>query len=108
MPGFLVNFTTRVTCTHQGIATTTMTAAECPDHGAAGGPSDLALHCRALRAAAAAGRQRPVCDLDGLVECGDARVRQWNSRAAQDSQSLCAPSGTPILITAIQTRVSGM
>jgi hypothetical protein len=108
VPGFLVNVSTRVTCSHQGLATTTMTA---PNVLVMGQP--VALQTSVYTVALCALPPPPAAN----GPCVSSTV--WSNAATrvfangipvllQSSQSLCAPTGTPILITAIQTRVLGM
>jgi hypothetical protein len=108
MPGFLVNSSTRVTCTHQGIATTMTTA---PNVLVMGQP--VALQTSLYTVALCPLPPPPAAN----GPCATSTV--WSNVATrvfanaipvllQDSQNFCVPSGTPLLITATQTRVYGM
>jgi hypothetical protein len=107
LPGFLVNLTTTVTCTHQGLAKPTMTV---PNVLVMMQP--IAVQTSPYVVAGCALPPPPAANgpcVTAAWVSGATRVfANGNPVLLQDSQALCAPSGTPLLITANQTRVSGI
>ncbi len=107
MPGFLLHQGANVTCTHQGKAT----------------PMSVVPNVRVSGQSIVV--STPPWGIVGCTlptpptangPCATAKFLTWALRVTsygmpvllQDSQALCAPSGTPLLITATQTLVFGM
>jgi len=107
LPGFLVNLSAIVTCTHQGIAKPTMTV---PNVLVMGQP--IAVRTSPYVVAGCLLPPPPAangpCVTAAWLSSATRVFANGNPVLLQDSQSLCAPSGTPLLITATQTRVSGI
>jgi hypothetical protein len=107
MPGFLVHVNAQVKCSHLGLA---QPMAPVPRVLVMGQP----VVTRACPYAVAGCILPPPPAANGPCVSG-----QWLTSATrvfangvpvilQDSQSICAPSGTPLLILLTQTRVLGM
>ena len=108
MPGFLVHVGATVTVLSRRAG-----AAHCAEPAGDGERPADGHDCRALcrgglRVAAAARGERPL--RDGAVADGiDARhLQRTAAGCCSDSQAICAPTGTPLLITVTQTRVTAM
>jgi len=107
LPGFLLHLNAMVTCAHAGTATPMSTI---PNVLVSGQPIVIqtipygVLGCTLPPPPAANG---PCVTATWLTAA--TRVFSYgNPVLLQDSMSICAPSGTPLLITATQTRVLGM
>lgn len=107
MPGFLVTLSTMVTCTHQGIAKPTMTV---PNVLVMGQPVVVQTSpyviagCTLPPPPAANGPCATAVFLSGATRV----FANGNPVLLQDSQALCAPSGTPLQIKPMPMRVSGV
>jgi hypothetical protein len=107
MPGFLVHVGAQVLCAHAGQATPTVTN---PRVTVSGQPTVLlttpyvVAGCTFPPPTAGNG---PCVTGQWLV--GTTRVTSLGQPlVVQSSQGICAPTGTPLLIVATQTRVSAM
>jgi hypothetical protein len=107
MPGFLVHVGAQVLCAHAGQAAPTVTN---PRVTVSGQPTVLlttpyvVAGCTFPPPTAGNG---PCVTGQWLV--GTTRVTSLGQPlVAQSSQGICAPTGTPLLIVATQTRVSAM
>jgi hypothetical protein len=107
LPGFLVNLTTIVTCTHQGIAKPTMTV---PNVLVMGQP--IVVWTSPYVVAGCTLPPPPVANgpcVKAAFLTGATRVSANGIPVLlQDSQALCAPSGTPLQIKPPPTRVTGI
>jgi hypothetical protein len=107
MPGFLVHVGAQVLCAHAGQATPTVTN---PRVTVSGQPTVLLTTPYAVAGCTfpppTAGNG-PCVTGQWLV--GTTRVTSLGQPlVVQSSQGICAPTGTPLLIVATQTRVSAM
>ena len=107
MPGFLLHLNAMVTCAHLGQATPT---AVLPNVLLMGQP---AVGVTAPYVVAGCILPPPIVAngpcVTGTFFTSATRVFSFGvPLLLQDSQSICAPSGTPLLILVTQTRVSGM
>lgn len=107
MPGFLVHVGAQVLCTHAGQATPT---APNPRVTVSGQPTVLisapyaVAGCTLPPPTAANG---PCVTAQWLV--GSTRVlSNGQPLVVQSSQAICAPTGTPLMISVTQTRVSAL
>lgn len=107
MPGFLVHLNAMVNCAHAGMATPTSTipnvlvstqpiAVQTIPYGIVG--------CTLPPPPAANG----PCVTATWLSAAKRVFSYGNPVLLQDSVSICAPSGTPLVITGTQTRVFGM
>ena len=98
MPGFLLHVGATVLCAHGGQAQPTVPNPRVTGQRPADGDDDRAVRRRRLRAAAAARRQRAVRDR-AVDHRGATRVTSnGQPLLLLDSQAICAPTGTPLLI----------
>jgi hypothetical protein len=108
VPGFLVNLSATVTCAHQGMAKPTVSA---PNVLVMGQPVSLQTSpyvialCTLPPPPAANG---PCATAPTWFNAAKRVFANGVPVLLQDSQSICVPSGTPLLITFTQTRVTGM
>lgn len=107
MPGFLLHQNAIVTCTHLGKATPTSVVPNILVMGqpivVATGPWTV-VGCALPPPPAANG----PC-VSGIFYTSALRIAAYgNPVLLQDSQSICAPTGTPLIVFATQTRVFGM
>jgi hypothetical protein len=107
MPGFLVHQNAAVTCAHTGKATPPAVIPNVLVMGqpivVRGAPWTI-VGCTLPPPPAANG---PCAT--AMFQTSAVRVRAYGFPVLlQDSQALCAPSGTPLIIWATQTRVFGM
>jgi hypothetical protein len=107
VPGFLLHLNAIVNCAHGGMATPMVTI---PNVMVMGQPISVmpvpygVVGCALPPPIAASG---PCVTAMWLTAA--TRVLSYGTPVLlQDSQALCAPSGTPLLITATQTCVFGM
>lgn len=107
MPGFLVQFGAQILCSHGGQATPTMPN---PRVTLSGAPSLLISSPCVV--AGCAFPPPPTANgpcVTGQWLSGTSRVlSNGQPLVVQSSQSLCAPTGTPMLIVAPQIRVSAI
>lgn len=107
MPGFLLHLNATVKCAHGGIATPMMTI---PNVAVMGQPISVlpvpygVVLCALPPPPAANGPCVSAMWLSAAV----CVTSYGNPVLLQDSQAICAPSGTPLLITLTQTCVFGM
>jgi hypothetical protein len=107
VPGFLLHFNAMVTCAHVGKA---MPTAVIPNVLVMG----QAIVVRTAPWAVVGCTLPPPPAANGpcvsaLFQTSATRVFSFGAPVLlQDSQALCAPTGTPLIITATQTRVFGM
>ncbi len=106
MPGFLLHVGAQVTCSHAGQAQPT---APNPRVSVSGQPTVLLSTPYAIAGCTmpppAAGGNGPCVSAQWLT--GSTRVlSNGQPLVLQSSQSVCAPTGTPLLIIATQTRVA--
>jgi hypothetical protein len=107
VPGFLLHLNAAVNCAHGGIATPMMTI---PNVMVMGQPISVmtapygVVGCALPPPIAANG----PCVTAMWLSASTSVFSYGNQVLLQDSQALCAPSGTPLLITATQTCVFGM
>lgn len=108
MPGFLLHVGATVNCVHAGLAQPSV-----PN------PRVQVMGMPTVTVAASymvAGCTLPALSSGTQPPCVSAQWTTASTRVTSDgqplllldSQSLCAPTGTPLLVTATQTRVSGM
>ena len=107
MPGFLLHLNAGVTCSHAGKATPTQVV---PNVLVMGQPIVTRIApwgivgCTLPPPIVANG----PC-VTAMFMSSATRVTSYGAPVLlQDSQAICAPTGTPLLITATQTRVFGM
>ena len=107
MPGFLVHLNAGVTCSHAGMATPMVTI---PNVLVMTQP--IVVQTVPWTIAGCVLPAPPAANgpcVSGVWITGALRVTSYgNPVVLQDSQSLCAPSGTPMIVSATQTRVFGM
>jgi hypothetical protein len=107
MPGFLLNFGATVLCSHLGQAQPTIPN---PRVSVMGQPTVtlptpyVVAHCVLPPPPAANG----PCVTAQFVTSALRITSNGQPLLLQDSQSICAPSGTPLLILLTQLRVSGV
>jgi hypothetical protein len=100
VPGFLLHLNAMVNCAHGGMATPMVTI---PNVMVMGQPISVMPVPYGVVGCALP----PPIAANGLTAA--TRVLSYGTPVLlQDSQALCAPSGTPLLITATQTCVFGM
>ncbi len=107
MPGFLLHLNAKVTCAHLGQATPTTVLPNVLLMGqaAVGLTSPYAVTGCVLPPPTVA---NGPC-VSGVFLTSATRVASFGiPLLLQDSQSICAPSGTPLLILVTQTRVFGI
>ena len=107
MPGFLVNLSTTVTCTHQGPAKPTVTA---PNILVMGAPVALQTSPYVVTLCTLPpppGANGPCATAPTWFNAAKRVFANGVPVLLQDSQALCVPSGTPLIISANQTRVFG-
>ena len=104
MPGFVVNTGSLVTCTHQGKA---LPSSVVPTVLIMGQP--VVTRAGPWQVAGCALPPPPAANgpcVSAIFSTSATRVTVFGVPILlQDSFSICAPSGTPLLITATQTRV---
>jgi hypothetical protein len=107
MPGFLVNSSSIVKCAHSGMA---LPATTFPKVLAGGQP--VVLLASPFQVSACAMPPPPAGNgpcLLGKFLVGSTKVLAGGSPLLlQDSQGLCAPTGSPLLIGVTQTKVTGV
>jgi hypothetical protein len=107
LPGFLLHLNAMVNCAHGGVATPMTTI---PNVMVMGQPISVMpvpygiIGCTLPPPIAANG----PCVTATWITASTSVSSYGNPVLLQDSQSICAPSGTPLLITATQTCVFGM
>ena len=101
MPGALLHFGAMVTCTHAGVATPT---APNPRVLVSGQPTVTLPPPYAIAGCSLTPSGSPC--LTGTWTLGSTRVTSnGQPLLLMDSQALCAPTGTPVIISVTQTRV---
>ena len=107
MPGFLVHLNATVTCAHGGRATPMTTI---PNVLVSGQP--VAVQTTPYMVAGCTFPPPPTANgpcVSATWLRAASRVFVYGSPVLlQDSQSICAPTATPLIIAATQTRVFGM
>ena len=105
MPGFLLHLGAQVTCAHvPGQATPVVTN---PRVKVSGQPIVVQTTQYAVAGCALTGTPNPPCATASWITAAT-RVRAGGVPVLlQDSQSMCAPTGTPLTVLATQTRVKG-
>lgn len=105
MPGFLLHLGAQVICAHApGQATPVVTN---PRVKVSGQPIVVQTTQYAVAGCALTGTPNPPCATASWITAAT-RVRAGGVPVLlQDSQSLCAPTGTPLTVLATQTRVKG-
>lgn len=105
MPGFLLHLGAQVICAHApGQATPVVTN---PRVKVSGQPIVVQTTPYAVAGCALTGTPNPPCATASWITAAT-RVRAGGVPVLlQDSQSLCAPTGTPLTVLATQTRVKG-
>jgi hypothetical protein len=105
MPGFLVHLGATVVCFHGGQA---QPAAPFPRVQVSGQPVVTQASPYAVAGCALAGTSSPPCASAQFVVAA-LRVRAGGASVLlQDSQAVCAPTGTGLNIVVTQPRVQGM
>lgn len=106
MPGFLLHLGAQVMCAHvPGQATPVATN---PRVKVSGQPIVVQTSQYAIAGCALTGTPNPPCATASWITAAT-RVKAGGVPVLlQDSQSICAPTGTPLTIVATQTRVKGM
>jgi hypothetical protein len=106
MPGFILNVSSMVKCAHGGMATPSATF---PRVLVAGQP--VVQITAPYQVAGCALPPPPAANgpcVTGIFSVASTRVlANGMPILLQDSKALCAPSGTPLLVTLTQTRVMG-
>jgi hypothetical protein len=107
MPGFLVHFGATVLCSHGGQAQPTVVNPRVTVSGQpiVTLPSPYVIAGCALPPPPAA---NGPCVTAQFVSAAKRVTSNGQPVLLLDSQSICAPTGTPLIITVTQTRVSGM
>ena len=100
MPGFLLHFGAQVTCLHAGLATPTVPN---PRVTVSGQPTVTMAPPWVVGCAA-----KPPCVTAQWVTAATRLTSNGQPLLLLDSQAICAPTGTPLLILVTQTRVMGM
>lgn len=105
MPGFVLHVGAKVQCAHTGQATPTSAN---PRVFVSGQAIVTTLDTHAIVGCTLPTNAGGPCATARWVR-GAIRVRSNGMPVLlQDSQAICAPTGTPLLPTAVQTRVFGM
>lgn len=106
MPGFLLSSSAMVKCAHAGMATPMMTF---PKVLVSGQP--IVLITSPYQVAGCAMPPPPAGNgpcLTGMFTIGSTKVLANGIPVLlQDSQALCVPTGTPLLVSLTQTKVMG-
>ena len=106
MPGYLLHVGATVLCAHSGQASPT---APSPRVRVGGQPATTMSGPYAVAGCPFNVSSSPVPCVTAQWTVGATRVRSGGSPVLlQDSQAICAPTGTPLLIVASQVRVIGM
>lgn len=107
MPGFLLHLGATVQCSHAGLAQPTATNPRVTVSGqpivTLGAPYTVA-GCTMPPPSAGNG----PCVTGQFITAATRITSNGQPVLLQDSQSICAPTGTPLLILMTQTRVNGM
>ena len=101
MPGFLLHFGAQVKCLHAGLATPT---APNPRVTVSGQPT---VTMAAPYGVVGCPANTP-CVTAQWMTAGTRLTSNGQPLLLLDSQAICAPTGTPLLILVTQTRVMGM
>ena len=107
MPGFLLHFGATVLCAHAGQATPTVVN---PRVTVSGQPTVTlpTLYVVAGCALPPPPAANGPCVTAQFVSAATRVTSNGQPLLLLDSQAICAPTGTPLLVTVTQTRVSGM
>jgi hypothetical protein len=107
MPGFLLHLNAGVTCAHAGKATPMSVVPNVLVMG-----QSIVIKTPPWGIVGCALPPPPAANgpcVTAMFQSSALRVRSYGFPVLlQDSQAICAPSGTPLLITATQTRVFGI
>ena len=107
MPGFVLHLGASVNCVHAGIATP---VASNPRVLVSGQPIVILANTYAVAGCTfpAMSSGAPPCATAQFVSSATRVTSMAQPLLLQDSQATCVPTGTPLLITALQPRVSAM
>ena len=106
MPGFLLHLGAQVLCAHvPGQATPVVTN---PRVKVSGQPIVMQTSQYAIAGCALTGTGTPPCATASWTTAATRVKANGVPVLLQDSQSLCAPTGTPLTIAVTQTRVKGI
>ena len=105
MPGFVVHVGATVMCMHTGQAQPT---APSPRVLVSGQPVTTQATPYLVAGCALSGTSNPPCVSGQFVTAATRVLAGGLPVLLQDSQAVCTPTGTGLLIVATQTRVTGM
>jgi hypothetical protein len=105
MPGFLLHVGAVVLCSHAGQAQPTVPN---PRVTVSGQPTVTFAAPYVVAGCALTGTPNPPCVTAQWITAATRLTSNGQPLLLQDSQAICTPTGTPLLIVATQVRVSGM
>ena len=105
MPGFLLHFGATVLCAHAGQATPTVVN---PRVTVSGQPTVTLAAPYVVAGCALPPNAGGPCVTAQWVSAATRITSNGQPLLLLDSQAICAPTGTPLLIVVTQTRVTGM